>query len=556
MLSRTRQMARTGIACITFACFSFAQGNRDVHAGNPGGSSGQQAELRQGLISGRLIDRLSREPIGGQTLALFSPAGSFPTVVTDSNGAFVFVKLPPGSYGIAPVPGSAVHSYGRKVEIAPGAEVVEDVIILASRTSDLAGVVLEGDGKTPAKATVLLVSPMQRDGRTEFFTRRTVTDEAGRFLFEKLEPGRVYVGAIPAAPEFAVHGSPPSPSVGERRVAFGSVRTFYPGAQSMETAIPIEIGSAVSQSNIVVQLIRARLLCVQTQIIGEDSSKSVDLVARLEQQLEPGLQIAAGDAKTGDWIEICGLSPGDYTLFINGSDGEHAELAGTSSFSLGALHSELPPILLHRLHPLTGKIEMAAESQPVTITNFGRIVLLPDNRSRHLTEALVAEIEPDGSFRFPAVARDAYRIAVKPPSGFFVSEVRQGTEVIGEKPVFGGGEALQIVFRNDAAAVGGVVHGQKRNEMREAGVWLIPEDTQARSFGAEVRVTSTDQHGRYLFESVKPGTYRLVAMSTSEIRYASEVKDPLLVEALARKGKELKLDANARQEVTLEVVQR
>jgi hypothetical protein len=110
----------------------------------------------------------------------------------------------------------------------------------------------------------------------------------------------------------------------------------------------------------------------------------------------------------------------------------------------------------------------------------------------------------DGSFDFPQVAPERYRVIVSGNSGngFYLKQVRYGDAVSNDGTIsltgVGGSLVLLLSTRGARLTVGTV---------RRAQVVLIP-------VGAPARLGTFDQTGTFAFQDLAPGMYKLYAFES------------------------------------------
>ena len=180
-------------------------------AGAPG-QSPIQPVAGTGILAGRVVDP-GGVPVPHATVALSgNPAAASPQrpagvdrVVTDAQGRFVFVALPPGSYSLsASKPGWLSGAYGKKHPRGGGARVSiadagrrVDLSITMWRTAVIGGRVLADNGDPLVGAEVRAIRQTWAAGRRlPAMPLREKTDDRGVFRFSSLQPGDYIVGVI------------------------------------------------------------------------------------------------------------------------------------------------------------------------------------------------------------------------------------------------------------------------------------------------------------------------------------------------------------------------
>jgi protocatechuate 3,4-dioxygenase beta subunit len=153
---------------------------------------------RGGMISGRVMDARSGRPVrdaairaalaGDHTQMVFGPGDDERQASSDADGHFEIPGLAAGSYSV-----TATHpewsEATEKVELKEGAVAV-DIRMNAGAT--IGGVVV-GAGQRPVGGASI---SLDATGGDPFGEQFTVADDAGRFRFERLTPGRYTVTAL------------------------------------------------------------------------------------------------------------------------------------------------------------------------------------------------------------------------------------------------------------------------------------------------------------------------------------------------------------------------
>jgi hypothetical protein len=211
-------MARNALMtrCLATLALAAAVANAQI-ARPPGGAEapGQttvQSVPGTGILAGRVVDPAGA-PVSHATVALSgNPAAASPQrpagvdrVVTDAQGRFVFIALPPGSYSLAASKaGWLPGAYGKKHPRGGGARVPiadagrrVDLSIIMWRTAVIGGRVLADNGDPLVGAEVRAIRQTWAAGRRlPAMPLREKTDDRGVFRFSNLQPGDYIVGVI------------------------------------------------------------------------------------------------------------------------------------------------------------------------------------------------------------------------------------------------------------------------------------------------------------------------------------------------------------------------
>ncbi len=112
---------------------------------------------------------------------------------------------------------------------------------------------------------------------------------------------------------------------------------------------------------------------------------------------------------------------------------------------------------------------------------------------------------------------DRYNVSLDLPSLIVKSIRSEGVDVFqdGLTVPAGGKTSLEIVLAPDGAQVDGVVSDPDEKPVAGATVVLIAEP-KLRSRSDSYHESTTDQYGRYHFENIRPGDYKLFAWDDPE----------------------------------------
>jgi hypothetical protein len=149
----------------------------------------------------------------------------------------------------------------------------------------------------------------------------------------------------------------------------------------------------------------------------------------------------------------------------------------------------------------------------------------------------------DGSFDFPLVGSERYRIIVGGPSGngFYLKQIRYGDAVSNDGTVSltGGGTSLVLVLSTRGARLMGTVKrtaaDQSKSEVAAPQVVLIPDDAPDES-----RLARFDQNGTFSLDDLAPRAYKLYAFEGVP-GGAWEIAD--FIKELSGAGMEIRLSA-------------
>ncbi len=167
-----------------------------------------------GLILGRVVDAASGRPVAGaivalQNVSMIMPGaplpGSQPRAMTNTNGQFIFRRLPKGSFGLSvSKPGYADGAYGRRrpggsqaqVELIDGQR-LGDVAIPIWKHAAITGTVTDEAGEPLVGVELRVFERRYLAGRQRLVAGAAqTTDDRGVYRFGSLTPGDYVVAFV------------------------------------------------------------------------------------------------------------------------------------------------------------------------------------------------------------------------------------------------------------------------------------------------------------------------------------------------------------------------
>jgi uncharacterized protein (DUF2141 family) len=214
----TNGAVQTAIPAARVAAFDRLHGRTTITVDGPN-TAPVVVALRPGRsISGRVVRDLANPPTGAAARAVTRisitpspvPAGlpafnTSPQVDVDADGLFVLPGIRPGRYFLrASGPGTVrsvmwngVETLDFPLEVTAESDIVEVVMTLTDKLSDLSGAVTDTAGRPVYEATVIAVATDSR--YWTLGTRRVVTSQPaadGRYTFRGLPPGEYRLAVV------------------------------------------------------------------------------------------------------------------------------------------------------------------------------------------------------------------------------------------------------------------------------------------------------------------------------------------------------------------------
>jgi len=157
----------------------------------------------------------------------------------------------------------------------------------------------------------------------------------------------------------------------------------------------------------------------------------------------------------------------------------------------------------------------------LAVTNYGTIVTLAQQAivvgARDLQD-LVLELRPLGQLA-GHVTTETPAEAAGSAGTWARAIMRGGIDVLDSGPDIGSGDngsALDVRLKRSSAGISGSVQNEDGQAVSGADVIVIPDTNSANRLWMLSRLVSTDQNGRFSFDSLAPGTYRVYAWGEIE----------------------------------------
>jgi len=478
-------------------------------------------------LSGSVVDSVTGAPLNKVDLRaeLMDDTDSVAaSTTTDAKGNFTLVDLPSGKYRLKGVRNGYLDTYygarqarsrGTPIALESGQE-MKNLLVRLHPFGVIAGTVRDADGE-PLSGAFIKLFRKHYDGpghsKIELVVDDAKTDDLGQYRIADLEPGKYFIDAAPKN-EGNAYGfrSPENHSVKSDELPTALLPTMYPGVTDPAAARTVEVGSGARLTGIDVTLVRGRVFRVSGRVSAAEGLEVSNL------WLYPAVYPAIGfdnlslsfatetKNRTGDF-EFRGVPEGSYTLAARGDP-----------------HQYMARIPLAVDHDIEG-VRMAVTSGTEVV---GHISIDGGDKTK-LAGSPVHFYSSDGNGGVnPPLLRedntfnvhlypDHYNVSLDLSTLVIKSMRAEQADVYqdGLTASPGGKTSLEIVLAPEGARVDGAVYDHDDKPVAGATVVLIAE-SKLRSRSDSFREYATDQYGRYHFENIRPGEYKLFAWDDPE----------------------------------------
>lgn len=573
-----------------------------------------------GLIVGQVVDGETGRPVGLTMVRLGAMAGGVlrqsvqTTLMTGSDGRFVFRGLPAGSYTVmARKAGYLPATFGTR---SPGAtpravllsatNLAADVPVRMWKAASIGGTVTDESGEPLVRVPIAVLRKFMTGGRPRFAdVSRSMTDDRGMYRVGDLIPGQYLVAtsAPPRAFSLALarelaHGgaghtigpgiqvddfiiqlgaglpTPPPPEGGRLRVY---PLTFYPGTESATQAGVITLQAGEEYGVADVQLRPSGVAAVRGRVIGPDAGGSplLQLLRTDVEAIAPGMPGALTPTSLGGEFIFPTVSEGNYTLRVTDTTQGGASLPRGAPRTIlwaadpvvvgGADVHEVIVTLRNGLHA-RGQVEFEGsrahpaprvlQQIPVAVeAAFGAPLISSAGGSTSAS----ARVDATGGFVTPALPGGTYIVRVtNSPQGWMFKAAMYGGRDLSTEPVDMTSDLNGVVlqFTDRWTGVQGTVRGPGGLPDPDATVFVFPLDPAAwEGYGPtprRLRVAQPAASGHYAIDALPPGDYYAIAVRDEPVEW----RDPSVLDQLSRSAMRVTVRADGKTTLDLRAVSR
>jgi protocatechuate 3,4-dioxygenase beta subunit len=473
--------------------------------------------------------------------------GVLDSVVTEQDGAFVFRNVQPGRYRIA-VTRQGYLRPPLTVDVQAGQPMV-GLQLPMTTTGAIYGMVFDEQGNPFGNVNVQALKASYAGGRRVLTPVQSVrTNDAGEYRLFWLAPGRYYIAAVPpqaasvqnqifTSVGMSMLGGPQSfqsraevdPALG----IFGDVQLGLPSGgdrwapiyfsnvfdEQAASAIDLRAGADYGAVNITVTPVQPRHV---RGIVLDENGRAPN---------SPFVAPVLNDPATGVGTQLKMTSGGGFDITIlPGSYLIKASADGKSGFAaVRVAETDVENVVIRVQGEFNIKGRITVEGRPISASDLGTLRLtmvrdLPGNPSSGSYSVPL----PDGSITLGAGGGD-FRLNVAPilvvnnprPPGGGPTSLRDAyvkSMRLGDVDVLNAGFHLQqptdarleIVIGTNPGTVDGVVAGDAQQPVTDMTVVLVPN---VRLRTDLYKTATTDPSGRFRFDRVPPGEYKIFAWS-------------------------------------------
>ena len=408
----------------------------------------------------------------------------------------------------------------------------------------VAGTVRDSNGEPIERAQVEL-GRIVYDDRGRFFLKHEETassDDRGNYRFHGLGPGKYYVSAS----EHRLTGYDVVDRSADKRPEEREVLTFYPSAPDSLTASAVKLAPGEHVEGIDIRMLKVHAACVSGRVTSaaRASRSAVLLVGDLKalSDMEGNFSTSTVPRGADGEFQFCGVPSGAYILTAY-SDA----MSARTPLNVGSV--DVNDI---RLNPApTAAIQGHVGSEGPEKADLSEFYIIVDQDGREVA-TITGLGERDGAFTLTRLGAGYYDFRTTLlPHGFYLKTIQSGnTDVLADGLTLSGSDPAQpieITLSPDGSALSGVVLDKDQKPVAGATVLAAPVQRTRYDLFAH---TTTDQQGRYEFESLAPGKYSLFAWDDVE---ENAWNDPEFLRPYEKQAAKAELDPKAKVSMDLKI---
>lgn len=567
----------------------------------PGMMNPRNIKTGKGRIRGRILSAESGSPVRRVQVRISGTDILAKTMLTDADGKFEFIDLPPGRFNVSATKAGYVtvqygqtrpFESGKAIELAD-AQVLDKADIVMPRGSVISGRIVDEFGEPITDATVSAMRSVWSGGRRRLQQagRSATTNDLGQFRIFGLPPGDYYVSAsyrggtemmVMESSVVASFIGASSPGSGPTS---GYAPTYYPGTTSGPDAQKVTVGVGQEMHGADFALAAVKLVKITGTAMRSDGRPAEgSMVTLLPRTTETGffsLERGGRVDKNGAFT-INSVAPGEYNLQVRGMNiqmtgggdtftirttiagggggsGEEAEFASVPVVVSGEDVTNVA-VVTAKGATASGRVTFEGGAQPQSLTGIRVTTVGTESEGLAIAfpgapgAAAPGSLSEDGAFELRGLAGSRlFRVAGLPP-GWMLKSVRvEGNDVTDTGFDFKAGSTLtgvDVVLSARTTTVNGTVTGANGQPVKDYTAVIFADDQPKWTLPNSRYVTGVrpDQDGRFTVRNLPAGDYVAVAV---EYLAQGEWGDPDVLQRLRPKATRFSLNEGDNKTLTL-----
>jgi hypothetical protein len=331
------------------------------------------------------------------------------------------------------------------------------------------------------------------------------SDDRGEYRLYNLRPGRYYLLATWRDRSFLLRANERIVNAPQRT---GFIATYYPDASDAARAAPLQVGPAEELTKTDIHLQSSALYTIRMVAAATDSYFTM--------HARGASPVAASAGETfftsivdGVWTAQ-NVPPGSY--MVSGTARMAGGGQGAMTYSRQVVEVRNRDVELPAPTPISSfdaSVSVQVKGTALSRMTARALVLQPDEPGTVISTTVSAA----GTFILRDVLPQSYQLRYDSPPGFYLKRIKLGEREVSDSTLdFSDGPApLLLVLATDGGRVEGSVGNVAAGEAAQLQIVLVPDGAQRN-----LKDAVADETGRYRFEDVAPGAYRLYAFTGAE----------------------------------------
>lgn len=436
---------------------------------------------------------------------------SGPKGVTDDDGNYQIVNVPPGTYRAVPaarafVPG--VEADREKVLIVSKSETIEHIDFAMLRGGVITGRVVDPEGRPVVEESVYVVAGAETGN--PYAQSYTQTDDRGVYRVYGLRPGSYRV--VAGRGEDSFQGGNPRPYR----------RTYYPSANDPLEASVVEVSEGSESKDIDITFNRTvTTYSASGRVVETETGQPVPNinygVTRFEDKGSSSMSGGAVTNSRGEF-KLENLSPGKYSVNISTSTDTDLQFE-VPKFEI--VDSDVKDIVVKgtKSGSISGVVVFEGLDEKTAREQLGQAWISATlDGSPNSQTGSSSRLGPDGSFHLRGVAGGTASIYVYTNGNLRVDRIeRDGVVIPGRSISLNEREhvkGIRVIAQVGNASLRGniVVENGTLPADHRFFIWArkIGDDSR-ETYGGSMMRPQVDSRGQFVIEGMTPGTYELTA---------------------------------------------
>jgi hypothetical protein len=470
-----------------------------------------------GSVSGRILDADTGAPLKDVGVVA-EEAGLGESAKTDSQGRYTLLGVSPGTHHITVYGFRKWPSLAQATTVVAKGPTVANVDFRVRLEGQISGRVMDASGDPIVGMPVHLMGREYYAGALRYFSDGyAVTNDRGEYVMQSIRAGRTSFVLAEARWLYnsAISDAPPKPDL--RIPAYRA--TYYPSADSVQSATAIRLRSAEHRENVDIRILRSPSYCVDAVLLANGAPAGLNF--KVTDELTSSAGMTPGSSSSGPpgvaagpdgKIRVCELYPGTFRIAAFRRSGVSPGLFGATTVTIGK--EDVHDVKVAAAPPMSIQAEVAwdgAAPDAAVAVQFqwsGQPVSNDAMPGRGLHTGVPGQFAFDGLQGLEYAVRMFLGPATALPNAY-IKDVMYGSQSVFHQPFkigsAGAGGHVRILAGND----GGIIKAAAAPGSR---VLITPAGAGSEAIVADALATGqTDPAGSYNSPALAPGRYYVLA---------------------------------------------